>query len=56
MFAMMCTRPDLAYADSKSVHVKSRKATLGSSEVGATISARDYKIRLDISEVENRKA
>ena len=54
MYAKVCTRPDLAYAFSnKSVHVKSRKATLGISEVGATISVRDCDTRLDVSKIEN---
>ena len=38
---------------SKSVHVKFRKITLRSSEVGATIFARDCESRLGVSEIEN---
>ena len=56
MYAMVCTRPDLAYAVSAVSHVKSRKATLESSKVGATISAMDYETRLDVSKIESEKA
>jgi len=57
MYAIVYTRLDLAYAASiVSVYVKSKKATLESSKVGAMISARDYETRLDISEIENGKA
>jgi len=38
------------------VHVKCRKVTFESSEVGATISVRDCETRLGVSEIENRKA
>jgi len=58
MYTMVYTRPDVAYAVStnKSVHVESKQAKLRSSEVGATISARDCEIRLGVSEVGNREA
>src|SRR3954465_50689 len=47
MYAMVCSRPDLAYAGiRKSVHVKSRKATLGGSEVDIQMSTRDCDARL----------
>ena len=54
MYAMVCTRPDLTYR--KLVHVKPRKATLGSSEVNIMISTRDCESRLGVSEIENGKA
>jgi len=38
------------------VHVKSKKATLKSSEVDATTSARDCETRLGVLEIENKKA
>ena len=48
MYAIVYSRPDLAYAGiRKSVHVKSRKATLGSSEVDIEMSTRDYNARLE---------
>jgi len=34
-------------------HVKSRKAILGNSEVGATISVRDCETRLGVSKIRN---
>jgi len=36
--------------------LNSRKATLKSSEISATISARDCETRLGVSEIENGKA
>jgi len=57
MYAMVCTRPDLAYIVSiLNQFIKSRKVTLGSSEVGTTISTRDCETRFGVSEIENRKA
>ena len=55
IYVMICTMPDLTYAVSKLVHVKSRKVILRSSEVGATISARDCESKLGVSEIENKK-
>ena len=55
MYVMVCTRPDLANAVSTSVHVKSRKVILKSSEVGAMIPTRDCETRLGVSEIENGK-
>jgi len=37
------------------VHAKFRKIILGSSEVGATISARDCETRLGVLEIRNGK-
>ena len=56
MYTIICTRPDLAYTVSIVSRVKSRKTTLESSEVGATISARKCETRLGVSEIENEKA
>ena len=56
MYVMVCTRPDLAYVVSTSVHVKFKKVTLRRSEVGSMISARDCETRLGVSEIENEKA
>ena len=50
MYAMVYARHDLAYA-SKSIHVKSRKATSGSSEVDVTIAARDCETCLGVSKI-----
>src|SRR5436189_6327098 len=47
MYAMVCSRPDLAYACiRKSVHVKSGKRNIGSSEVDIQMSMRDCDTRL----------
>ena len=54
MYAMVCTRPDLAYH--KLVHVKFRKATLESSKVGILISTRDCVSRLGVSEIDKGEA
>ena len=58
MYAMVCTRPDLAYAVSTVSRFVSNpgKKILESSKVGATISARDCETRLGVSEIENREA
>ena len=58
MYAMAYTRPNLAYAVSTVSQFISnlKKATLGSSEVGATISARECETRLGVSKIENGEA
>jgi len=58
IYAMVCTRPNLAYAVSTVSQFISnlKKATLGSSEVGATISARECETRLGVSKIENGEA
>ena len=57
MYALVCTSLTyLMQLYSKLVHVKFRKATLGISEVGATISVRDCETRLGVSEIENGEA
>jgi len=38
------------------VNIKSRKATLGSSKVGTTISVRDWETRVGVLEIENGEA
>jgi len=57
MYAMVCTRPDLAYTISTvRVNIKFKKVTLGSSEVDVTISSRDCETRLGVSKIENKEA
>ena len=58
MYVMVYTRPDLAYAVSTVSRFmsNSRKTTLESSEMSATISAKDCETRLGVSEIENGKA
>ena len=57
MYVIICTRPDLAYAVSTKVgSCQIQKSHIGSSKVGATISARDCKTRLGVSEIENGEA
>jgi len=54
IYAMVCTRPDLAYIVS-TVSRFMLNLEKESSEVGATISTRDYETRHGILEIENRK-
>jgi len=57
MYAMVCTKLDLAYAVSTVSHsCQIQEATLGSSEVGATIFTRDCDTRLGVSKIENGEA
>ena len=55
MYAIVCTRPYLTNAVSTISQFMSRKATLRSSEVDDTISARNCETRLGVSKNENGK-
>ena len=58
MYAMVCTRPDLAYVVSTVSRFMSNpeKQHWEAVRVGTTISVRDCKTKLDVSEIKNREA